>query len=94
MMIIKDTVPCYDNAMTEDEFDKTWTTVTDKDDCDMLDWSDVKKYPSKQRWTWIDGDEDDRTYLIAGDHYVNRFAHAATTTPWVTGDEIMVLAHD
>lgn len=79
-----------DKVMTEDAFDKIWTTVTDKDDDDMLDWVEIKKYPANQRWTWIDGD-DGRTYLVAGDHYVNVFAHAATTTPWVTGDEIMVL---
>ena len=76
--------------MTEDEFDKIWTIITDEDDDDMLDWVKVKNYPIRHRWSWINCD-DGREYLVAGDRYVNVFAHAATTTPWVTGDETMVL---
>lgn len=36
-------------------------------------------------WTVIDGDEG--MYIIAGKHFVNRFAYIITNYPWETGEE-------
>lgn len=52
----------------------------------LWDWSDLPK-PVDIHRTWTVVEADDKLYISAGLHYVNRIGYLRTALPWTAEDE-------
>ena len=85
---------------TTDDWKKKYTPVENTyarngwgwdDKCHMfetfgIELDFIKRQDPKTVWTLVD--EDGKTYLIAGIHWVNRLGYVVSEEPWSDPDEI------
>jgi hypothetical protein len=70
-------------TLTEDEFEERFTLIDSPEGTTA--WNEVEDIEREHKgvqadriWSYTDGDDDGKTYIVAGVHWTNVFAYALT----------------